>query len=109
MSSIAAACADMERDARAHLVRSYPERLYRAVRSAIDEACDELELVNHAGGGECPPRVAALIRYLLQLTGKPVEPPDTSQQALDLLFDLADKVVGHADRIARADVEGDRR
>jgi hypothetical protein len=109
MSSIAAASADMERDARVHLERTYPERLYRAVRSAIDEACEELELVNLAGGGECPPRVAAVIRYLVQLAGKPVELPDTCQQALDLLFDLACHLLGHADRIVHTDAGGHRR
>jgi hypothetical protein len=96
VSSIAAATAELERAVRTERRRTYSDRLYRTVRAAIDRACDEVELINLAGGGDCPPRVSALIEYLHKLAGRSVELPSTSQQALDQLFDLADELLGHA-------------
>jgi hypothetical protein len=109
MSSIAAACADLERAARTELERTYPERLYRAVRDAIDEACDEVELVNLAGGGDCPRRVAGLIEYLQRLAREPVALPGTSVEAEDVLFHLSDALLGHADDLDDPDAQGEHR
>jgi hypothetical protein len=100
-SPFAAALDELEGAARATCERTYPERLYRALRAAIDEACGECELANLAGGGECPRQVTALIGYLLLLAGtanparwSEVGRPGSSQQALDLLFELADALLG---------------
>jgi hypothetical protein len=98
-TSIASACADVERAMRREAERQYPERLYRAISAAIDEACFEVEEVNLGGGGECPARVGALIEYLQLLAGVPVERPGTSIDALDVLFDLSARLLGRGRQI----------
>jgi hypothetical protein len=99
VTSIAAARAEVERAKRAELARRYPERLYRALGTAIDAACLEVEEVILAGGGECPGRAGALIEYLLLLAGAPVERPGTSAEALEVLFQLSATVLGRGCQI----------
>jgi hypothetical protein len=99
VTSIASACADVERTLRDEAERRYPGRLYRAISAAIDEACFEVEEVIVAGGGECPARAGALIEYLLLLAGGPIRWPSSSAEALDVLFDLAGALLGRGCQI----------
>ncbi len=94
VTSVALACAALERAEREEQERRYPARLYRALSRAIDEACEEVELVNLAGGGACPGRAGALIEYLQLLAGEPVAKPETSVQAHEVLFHLAAVLLG---------------
>ncbi len=94
VTSIADACAEMERVERAERERRYPSRVYRSLRRAIDQACEEVELVNLAAGGGCPRGVAALIERLQLLAGEAVQLPETSAEAHKALFDLASAVLG---------------
>jgi hypothetical protein len=83
--------------------RRYDERVYRRVSSAIDRACDEVERVNLAGGGECPPAVCALVAQLQRMAGEPVGTPSTSLKAHEELFRLSSVLLGRPE----ADVENE--
>ncbi len=93
--------------------RTYPDRLYRSLSGQIDEACDQVERVNLAGGDGCPKRVGAFVEYLQLLAGEHVAGPDTSGHALDELFRLSSVLLGRpADlgvgRSDRAELEAER-
>ncbi len=94
VASIADACAEMERVERGERERSYPGRLYRSLRRAIDQACEEVELVNLAAGGDRPRGAAALIERLQPITGEAVQRPETSDAAQQALFHLASALLG---------------
>lgn len=94
VTSIAAACADLRRAEHAERERKYPERLYRAVSRAIDQACVQVEAINLNGGGGCPSGVGPLVEYLQLLAGEPVARPSTSVEALATLFQLGEVLLG---------------
>lgn len=94
LSTIAGACREIERAQRAQWEHDYAELLYRSVRRAIDDACEHVEQVNLAGGGDCPAEVAALVDYLGFLADEPAPAPTTSWAAHDRLFHLASVLLG---------------
>jgi hypothetical protein len=94
VTSIAAACADLDRTLHAERERQYPAWVYRAISAAIDDACFEVEEVNLGGGGDCPPQAWAVIRYLLLLAGERVVRPSSSFEAHDVLFRLSELLLG---------------
>ncbi|HXM58299.1 MAG TPA: hypothetical protein VOB72_23060 [Candidatus Dormibacteraeota bacterium] len=94
VSSIAGASREIERARRAEQERAYSERLYRSVRRAIDDACELVEQVNLAGGGDCPAEVARLIEYLGLLADEPQPAPASSLEAHHRLFSLASALLG---------------
>ncbi len=109
----AGAIAQMQATALAESERTYPDRLYRSLSGHIDEACDQVERVNIAGGGECPKPVGAFVEYLQLLAGEPAVGPGTSGQALDELFRLSSVLLGRpvdlgAGRPDGSELEADR-
>jgi hypothetical protein len=86
--------ADTQRVGRAEHERSYPERLYRSLSLAIDQACDQVEHVNLRGGGACPAAVGGFIEYLQLLAGEPGARPGTSAAAHEELFRLSSVLLG---------------
>jgi hypothetical protein len=94
VSTIAGACLELEQARRDGRERAYPELVYRAVRRAIDAACERIERINLAGGGRCPAEVARLIEQLGLLAGEQQPAPASSHEALDRLFHLASVLLG---------------
>jgi hypothetical protein len=96
--------ADIDRVQLAERRRTYPERLHRRVSSAIDRACDQVERVNLAGGGECPSAVGTVIAQLQRLAGEEIVRPTTSGEAHEELLRLSTVLLGRSE----ADVEVER-
>jgi hypothetical protein len=74
--------------------RRYPDRLYRLLSRQIDQACDQVERVNLAGGGSCPDDVRAFVGYLQLQAGEAANRPRTSAHAHDELFRLSSVLLG---------------
>ena len=104
-ASIAGTFADMVRAELAERERTYPDRLFRSVSRAIDNACDQVELVNLAGGGPCPQRVSSLLAQLQTMAGEPVSGPLTSIEAHDELMRLSCVLLGRPDGDLDYDIE----
>jgi hypothetical protein len=79
---------------RAEHERTYPDRLYQLLSRQIDQACDEVERVNLAGGGPCPDEVGRFVEQLQRQAGGPTDRPRTSAQAHDELFRLSSVLLG---------------
>jgi hypothetical protein len=88
------ASAAIRRAAAAERERTYPVRVYRLVSSAIDDACDLVELVNLAGGGPCPDTVSVLICELQALADRPIVRPSSSREAHEELLRLSSLLLG---------------
>jgi hypothetical protein len=81
--------------ARLELERTERERVFREVDQLITWGCDQVELVNLAGGGACPPVVADLVEHLQLLAGGPVaRPASSSWEAHEELLHLAAVLLG---------------
>jgi hypothetical protein len=93
-SRIGRASAEMVRARRDHLERTYSDRLHRRVSNAIDTACDQVELVNLAGGGDVPPAVRVVLAQLQRLAGERTSSPATSWEAHEELFRLSCVLLG---------------
>jgi len=85
---------DFERMQRAEHKRTYPERLYRLISRQIDQACDQVELANLAGGMECPADVARFVEQLQRQAGEEPVAPRTTTKAHDELFRLSSVLLG---------------
>ena len=107
-SRFAGASADIARAYREERERTYPDRVYRQVSEAIDRACDQVELVNLAGGGECPAAVAVVLAQLQRLAGEPAFCQPTSWEAHEELFRLSSVLLGRPEAETEAEAEAER-
>lgn len=73
---------------------AYPDRLYRLLSRQIDQACDQVELVNLAGGLDCPSEVGAFVAQLQRQAGEMADRPLTTTKAHDELFRLSCVLLG---------------
>jgi hypothetical protein len=106
---IADAFQDTRRAAQVAREVAYPDRLYRLLSRQIDQACDQVELVNLAGGLDCPADVANYIEQLQRQAGEATDRPRTTVQAHDELFRLSCVLLGRPAGDLEFDVEDDQR